>query len=167
MKVHECVGKGCPVCPMLRAPLMAHSVGKEKKVMGLSGNIPVVSEGGCANFPKPEVTETEKKECCGSGDCGTGCGLGPVKDGSVQDASGSGLLQSGVSDGDDSEKYLVVFISGNRYVIDFAKNNMTYESFCNEWVEGSLADVWAHREDVDKDFKYTFNLALVESITRH
>lgn len=45
------------------------------------------------NFPKPETTETKEKECCGRCGGAAGCGHGPAKEGSVQDASGAGLLQ--------------------------------------------------------------------------
>lgn len=81
-----------------------------------------VAGGCCGGFPDPEVDAKEKKEekaCCHGGcvQCNreTGCGFGPVKEGSVLDASGSDLSQK--KETHAKAEYLIVTKDGE-YLID-------------------------------------------------
>lgn len=74
--------------------------------------------GCCGNFPEPEVDKEKKEEkgCCNSDDCG--CGLGPVKEGSVQDAAGASvLLQKKPRFGLISTPHLISTPAGGKYII--------------------------------------------------
>lgn len=114
----------------------------------------------------------QKKECCGSGHCGSGCGQGPAKEGSAQNASGAGLLQ---------EKSEICFLSvvietsaGNGYYVDLnhekqddifktiASHIMNGDGVINETfcLQDALVKVWGQKwlssEDGYDDFRYHY-----------
>ncbi len=114
------------------------------------------------DFPKPEEgTEVKEKECCGGA---TGCGHGPVKEGSVQDASGAGLLQKEVRMEDASrEKFLLLLIMPDgEYVVDIYDQRQT--SFFQEVVAPVLKqyDQFNTRQaDVPPFAPYPYGLVMV------
>lgn len=100
--------------------------------------------GCCGGFPEPEAKDKkEEKGCCHGGcvQCNreTGCGLGSVQEGSVQDASGSGLLQK-------EKKFpkaeFLIITNDSEYLFDLNDVHHDMQAFA-KWVTG-----WGHEIEV-------------------